>query len=180
MSVATAFDVARVTDRLLVGGAIAGRDHAAWLAGQGVTDVISAAVELSDRAACTRHRLGYHHVLWYDDKQLKPLVDFARTLAWVREREAACRAGGGEMRLYVHCAMGINRGPLLAAFVLAALEGVVADEAWALIKRVRPHVESFDVPAYRHSCLLALAGYTVNAVPESLPPHVAALYRRAP
>lgn len=55
-----------------------------------------------------------------------------------------------------------------------------ADEAWGMIKRVRPHVESFDVPAYRHSCLLALAGYTVNAVPESLPPHVAALYRRAP
>jgi hypothetical protein len=180
MSVATAFDVARVTDRLLVGSAIAGRDHAAWLAGQGITDVISAAVELSDRAACVRHRLGYHHVLWYDDKQLKPLVDFARTLDWVREREAACRASGGEMRLYVHCAMGINRGPLLAVFLLAALEGIAADEAWTLIKRVRPHVEAFNVPAYRHSCLLALAGYTVNAVPESLPPHVAALYRRAP
>src|SRR5690349_3659349 len=88
MSVAMAFDVACVTDRLLVGGAIAGRDHAAWLAGQGVTDVISAAVELSDRAACARHRLGYRHVLWYDDKQLKPLVDFTRTLAWVRERAA--------------------------------------------------------------------------------------------
>jgi hypothetical protein len=180
MSVATTFDVARVTDRLLVGGAIAGRDHAAWLAGQGVTDVISAAVELSDRAACARHHLGYRHVLWYDDKQLKPLVDFARTLEWVRVREAECRAGGGEMRLYVHCAMGINRGPLLAVFLLAALEGIAADEAWAMIKRVRPHVESFDVPAYRHSCLLALAGYTVSAVPESLPPHVAALYRRAP
>lgn len=112
MSIATAFNVANVTDRLLVGGAIAVRGHAAWLAGQGVTDVISAAVELSDRATCARHRLGYRHVLWYDDKQLKPLVDFTRTLAWVREREAASRAGGGEMRLYVHCAMGINRGPL--------------------------------------------------------------------
>ncbi len=43
------YDVSRVTDWLLVGGEISSAEHMAWLAEQGVTTVISAACEVSDR-----------------------------------------------------------------------------------------------------------------------------------
>jgi hypothetical protein len=167
------YDVSPITDHLSLGGALHGLDHAAWLADRGVTHIISVAVEHSDRMACDRHRLGYRHVRWYDDRQFKPVADFIRTLDWVRGQRAALAEQGESLALYVHCAMGLNRGPLMATFLLAALEGISADEAWSFVKRCRPQVEAFDQPAYRHSCRLALAGYSVNAVPETVAPHMA-------
>jgi len=53
------FGVSRVKEPLCLGGAISGRDHTAWLAAQGVTHLISAAGELSDRALCRACDLGY-------------------------------------------------------------------------------------------------------------------------
>src|SRR5262249_56113573 len=105
------FGVSRVTERLFLGGAISGQDHMAWLAAQGVTHVISAAGELSDRTLCNACDLGYYHLHWYDDKQSKPASEFLHVLEWVLGEEAAMLRTGRQMALYVHCAMGLNRGP---------------------------------------------------------------------
>jgi hypothetical protein len=162
------FGVSYVTERLCLGGHIGGRGHADWLVEQGITHVISAAIELSDRVACAERSLGYRHLYWHDDKQLKPIADFVRTLAWRCEQEEICAASGRSLRLYIHCVMGMNRGPLMATYLLAATAEIPADDAWAVVKRSRQQGESFDSPAYRHSCILALAGFTANAVPETV------------
>jgi len=52
--------------------------------------------------------------------------------------------------------MGVNRGPLLAAFLLAAHSVLPADRAWAAVKAARPEVVSFDIPSYRQSYLTTL------------------------
>jgi hypothetical protein len=60
--------LSRVTDWLLVGGEIATAEHMTRLAAHGVTTVISAACEVSDRALGEQHRLGCYHLCWYDDQ----------------------------------------------------------------------------------------------------------------
>ncbi|HEV2460141.1 MAG TPA: dual specificity protein phosphatase [Ktedonobacterales bacterium] len=162
------FGVSCVTERLYLGGHIGGREHADWLVAEGITHVISVAIELSDRVACAERNLGYRHLYWHDDRQLKPSADCVRTLAWLRKQEETYEAAGRLLRLYVHCAMGMNRGPLMATYLLAATAEIPADEAWAIVKRSRPQVESFESPAYRNSCNLALAGFMANAVPETV------------
>jgi protein-tyrosine phosphatase len=101
----------------------------ARLAARGVTTVMNAACEVSDRTLCEQHRLGYYHLHWYDDQQPKSAHEFLHVLDWVRDEEAKLAGDGRRICLYVHCQMGINRGPLIAAFLLAACQGLSADEA---------------------------------------------------
>ena len=108
------YDVSRVTDWLLVGGEIGSAEHMAWLAEQGVTTVINAACEVSDRQFCEQRQFGYYHMYWYDDQQHKPSSEFLYVLGWVGDEEAKLAAAGKSFCVYVHCQMGINRGPLLA------------------------------------------------------------------
>lgn len=164
------FGVSPVNERLIIGGQVNSFEHMAWLAQQGITHVISAAAQASDRLLCDHYRLGYYHVYWHDDGQPKPLHTFVHVLGWVRRQEleemARPRPRPG-VGLYIHCQMGINRGPLLATFLLAASRGLSGDDAWSLIKESRPQAEAFAVPAYRESCLRALEGARVNAIPET-------------
>jgi hypothetical protein len=64
------FGVSCVTERLYLGGHIGGREHADWLVAEGITHVISVAIELSDRVACAERNLGYRHLYWHDDRQV--------------------------------------------------------------------------------------------------------------
>jgi len=64
-------DLSRVTDWLLLGREIANGEHMARLAAYGVTTIINAACEVSDRTLCEQHRLGYYHLYWSDDQQPK-------------------------------------------------------------------------------------------------------------
>ena len=153
------YDVSRVTDWLLVGGEIGSAEHMAWLKGQGVTTVINAACEVSDRRLCEQHELGYYHMYWYDDEQHKPSHQFLHVLGWVRGEEAKLAETGASLCLYVHCQMGINRGPLLATFLLAAREGLSADTAWQRVKAARPIATCFGKPVYREACERALAAH---------------------
>jgi hypothetical protein len=59
--------------------------------------------------------------------------------------------------------MGVNRGPLIATFLLAARQGISADEAWERIKASHPVAESFDKSVYRAACLRALEEYSQRA-----------------
>jgi protein-tyrosine phosphatase len=156
-------NLSRVTDWLLVGGEIANVEHMARLVAQGVTTVINAACEVSDRQLCERYGLGYYHLYWYDDWQPKSAHEFLHVLEWVRDEEAKLAEHGQSMRLYVHCQMGINRGPLIATFLLAARQGLSADEAWEQIKASRPAAHSFEKAVYREACLRSLEAYRQRA-----------------
>ncbi len=150
------YDVSRVADWLLVGGEIGDGEQMAWLKAQGVTTIINAACEVSDRRLCEQHELGYYHMYWYDDQQHKPSHEFLHVLGWTRDEEAKLAEDGGRLCLYVHCQMGINRGPLLATFLLAAREGLSADDAWNRVKAARPIATCFGKPVYREACVQAL------------------------
>lgn len=151
------FGVSRVADWLLLGGNIAGREHMAWLREQGVTHIISAACELSDRRLCDEHDLRYFHLYWHDDRQPKSAGELSYLLMWLSGEQAALVESGRPMRLYVHCAAGYNRGPLVATFLLAARCGLSADQAWERVKASRPGVTAFEQAVYRESCEAALA-----------------------
>jgi protein-tyrosine phosphatase len=153
-------DVSHVTEWLLLGGEISNAEHMARLAAQGVTTVINAACEVSDRKLCERYNLGYYHLYWYDDQQPKSAHEFLHVLDWVGDEEANLARDGLPLRLYVHCQMGINRGPLIATFLLAARQGLSADEAWERIKVSRPAAHSFEKSVYRGACLYALEEYS--------------------
>jgi protein-tyrosine phosphatase len=131
----------------------------ARLAAQGVTTVINAACEVSDRQLRERCGLGYYHLYWYDDRQPKSVHEFLHVLGWVCDEEAKLAGDGQSIHLYVPCQMGINRGPLIAAFLLAARQGLSANEAWERIKVSRPAAHSFEKAVYREACLRALEEY---------------------
>jgi protein-tyrosine phosphatase len=156
-------DLSRVTDWLLLGGEIVNDEHMARLAAQAVTTVINAACEVSDRTLCERHHLGYYHLYWYDDRQPKSAHEFLHVLEWVRDEETKLADDGRRICLYVHCQMGINRGPLIATFLLAARQGMSADEAWEQIQASRPAAHSFEKAVYREACLRALETYRQRA-----------------
>jgi protein-tyrosine phosphatase len=155
-STSTWYDISRVADWLYVGGEIGRAEHTAWLKYRGVTTVINEACEVSDRRFCEQHQLGYYHMFWYDDQQPKSAHEFLHVLGWVGDEEAKLREAGAPLCLYVHCQMGINRGPLLATFLLAAREGVSADEAWGRVRTARPVATAFGKQVYREACVQAL------------------------
>jgi protein-tyrosine phosphatase len=152
-------DPSHVTDWLLLGGEIANADQMARLAAQGVTTVINAACEVSDRTLCERYCLGYYHLYWYDDQQPKSAREFLHVLGWLGDEEIRLAKDGCPIRVYAHCQMGINRGPLIATFLLAARQGLSADDAWERIKASRPVAGSFEKAVYREACLRALEKY---------------------
>jgi protein-tyrosine phosphatase len=152
----TWYDVSRVADWLLVGGEIGSAEHMAWLKDRGVTSVINAACEVSDLRLCEQYALGYHHISWYDDQQHKSSNEFLHVLGWVRDEEVKLAETGTPLCLYVHCQMGINRGPLMATFLLAARESLDADDAWNRIKAARPVATCFGKPVYREACVQAI------------------------
>lgn len=89
------------------------------------------------------------HINWHDDQTPKPVSDFAKILDWYRALPA------GYQRIYVHCWMGHNRGPLAATWLLMAIEGESAYDAWTLMKSRRPYANFWNIPAYRFSLLRA-------------------------
>jgi hypothetical protein len=159
------WDASRITTRLYVGEAIAGDEHLRWLQEQGVTHVICTARELSDAALCAQHGLGFYHVRWHDDGTVKPASDFLAALAWVLEMDAGAQALGLPLpRYYLHCLAGLYRSPLLTTFLLAALAGMDADAAYAVVKAGRPQANAFNEELYRASCVAALRAVASSGV----------------
>ena len=70
---------------------------------------------------------------------------------------------------YLHCLAGLYRSPLLATFLLAALTGMDADAAYAVVKARRPQANAFDEEMYRASCVAALQVVTLPDVPTRTP-----------
>lgn len=153
------WNATEINARFVLGGGITGDDEMRWLAEQRVTHVISVARELDDTALCVPDEMGFFHLDWDDDAQPKPLQDFLDLLdyavdednQWLRESQTTLP------RYYLHCAAGVNRGPMACVFLFAAVSGQSADEVWTLIKAQRPQVNGYQVPAYKQSVDAALA-----------------------
>jgi protein-tyrosine phosphatase len=132
-------DMTWITERVALGGGIWNARNMEELARAGVTHVLNMQIEFDDRPLA--EPLGIR-VLWNptdDDflpkppELLKRGVDFAL--------EALERS---DARLYVHCAAGVHRAPMMTLAVLCAMEWEM-EAAMVLIETRRPLVDFADV-----------------------------------
>ncbi len=132
-------DMTWITEQVGLGGAIWNARNMEELAQSGVTHVLDMQIEFDDRPLAAPYGI---QVLWNptdDDflpkppELLKRGVDFA--LAALEDREA---------RLYVHCAAGVHRAPMMTLAVLCSLNWKM-DDAMRLIETRRPVVDFADV-----------------------------------
>ena len=132
-------DMTWVTERVALGGGIWNARNMAELAQAGVTHVLNMQVEFDDRPLAAPYGV---HVLWNptdDDflpkppELLKRGVDFA--LEALEDPEA---------RLYIHCAAGVHRAPMMTLAVLCAMEWEV-EAAMVLVETRRPVVDFAEV-----------------------------------
>jgi protein-tyrosine phosphatase len=128
-----------VTERIALGGGIWNARNMAELAQSGVTHVIDMQIEFDDGPLAAPCGV---RVLWNptdDDflpkspELLQRGVDFA--MAALEDPEA---------RLYIHCAAGVHRAPMMTLAVLCAMEWEM-EAAMVLIERRRPVVDFADV-----------------------------------
>src|SRR5580692_6594141 len=131
-------DMTWVTDRIALGSGIWNARNMAEVVQAGVTHVVNMQIEFDDRPLAEPYGI---RVLWNptdDDFLLKPPellkrgVDFA--LAAMDDPEA---------RVYVHCAAGVHRAPMMTLAILAAMEWEL-DAAMVLIETRRPVVDFVD------------------------------------
>jgi len=132
-------DMTWITSRLALGGGIWNVGNMEQLAQAGVTHVLNMQVEFDDRPLAEPHRI---EVFWNptdDDflpkspQLLKRGVDFA--LKAMDDPKA---------RLYVHCAAGVHRAPMMTLAILCAMEWKL-DAALSLIEARRPVVDFAEV-----------------------------------
>ena len=132
-------DMTWVTDRIAVGGGIWNDENMAELARHGVTHVIDMQIEFDDRPLAKPYDIAVLYNPTDDDFQPKPAslfqhgVDFA--LAALDEPEA---------KLYIHCAAGVHRAPMMTLAVLCAM-GWELDAAKDLVWQRRYVVDFADV-----------------------------------
>jgi protein-tyrosine phosphatase len=136
---ALCMDMTWVTGRIAVGGGIWTADNMAAVARAGVTHIVDMQIEFDDTALAEAHGIS---VLWNpidDDFQLKPPEIFQYGVDFALE---ALEQDG--TKLFIHCAAGVHRAPMMALAVLCSLSWQMKD-AMQLIEARRPVVDFADV-----------------------------------
>jgi protein-tyrosine phosphatase len=125
-------DITWLTDRIAVGGGIWSAENMAKVAKEGITHIIDMQIEFDDTALAKEHGI---QVLWNptdDDFELKPARLFRRGVDF-----ASSALDENGCKLFIHCAAGVHRGPMMALAVLASM-GWDLEEARELIEGRRP------------------------------------------
>ena len=132
-------DITWITERIALGGGIWNARNMGEIAEAGVTHVINMQLEFDDRPLAEAHGI---EVLWNpieDDflpkspEMLRCGVEFA--LQALEDSNA---------RLYVHCAAGVHRAPMMTLAILCSLDFEI-EAAMALVETKRPVVDFADV-----------------------------------
>jgi protein-tyrosine phosphatase len=132
-------DMTWVTGRISVGGGIWTAENMAAVARAGVTHIINMQIEFDDTKLAEPHGI---EVLWNpidDDFQPKPPEVFQRGVdfaAGALDREGT--------KLFIHCAAGVHRAPMMTLAVLCSLSWTPG-AAQDLIEKKRPVVDFADV-----------------------------------
>jgi protein-tyrosine phosphatase len=135
----SAMDMTWVTERVAVGGGIWVEERMAQVAAAGVTHVIDMQVEFDDTPLGERTGV---RVLWNpveDDFLPKEAAVFERGVRFALEALKDPQA-----KLFVHCAAGIHRAPMMALAVLCAM-GHSLEEGKRLIQTKRYVVDFAEV-----------------------------------
>jgi protein-tyrosine phosphatase len=132
-------DMTWVTDRIAVGGGIWTAENMAVVARTGVTHIIDMQIEFDDTGLAEPHGI---EVLWNpteDDFQPKPPEILQRGVDFA----TGALAGSGT-RLFIHCAAGVHRAPMMTLAVLCSM-GWRQEVAQDLIEKRRPVVDFAEV-----------------------------------
>jgi protein-tyrosine phosphatase len=132
-------DITWLTDRIAVGGGIWTSENMAAVAQAGITHVIDMQIEFDDTPLGAAHGV---EVLWNptdDDFEPKPAELFRRGVEFA---EAALE--GTNAKVFIHCAAGVHRAPMMALAVLGSM-GWKVEDAMELIEGRRPAADFADV-----------------------------------
>jgi protein-tyrosine phosphatase len=132
-------DITWLTDRIAVGGGIWTSENMAKVAQAGITHIIDMQIEFDDTPLGRAHGI---EVLWNptdDDFEAKPAGLFRQGVEFA---EAAL--AGLDTKLFIHCAAGVHRAPMMALAVLGSM-GWDVEDAMQLIERRRPVADFADV-----------------------------------
>jgi protein-tyrosine phosphatase len=132
-------DMTWISERLALGGGIWNDDRMSEVARSGVTHIIDMQIEFDDTGLAEPYGI---RVLWNpvdDDFQRKPPAVFERGVDFALQT-----LDEPDTKLYVHCAAGVHRAPMMILAILRAM-GWQSDEAQRLIQARRPVVDFADV-----------------------------------
>ena len=135
----TGMDITWLTDRIAVGGGIWTPENMVKVAGAGVTHIIDMQIEFDDTSLGRVHGIV---VLWNptdDDFETKPATLFRRGVEFA---QAALEEP--DAKLFIHCAAGVHRAPMMALALLGSM-GWAVEDAMELIETRRPVVDFADV-----------------------------------
>jgi len=132
-------DMTWITDRIAVGGGIWTDDQMIELVRDGITHIIDMQIEFDDTRLAQPYGVD---VLWNpvdDDFQPKPPEVFQRGVDF-----AMAALEQAESKVYIHCAAGVHRAPMMTLAVLRAL-GFSLKDAVKMIESRRHVVDFADV-----------------------------------
>jgi protein-tyrosine phosphatase len=132
-------DITWVTDRIGVGGGIWTAENMAAVARAGITHIIDMQIEFDDTTLAVTHGIA---VCWNpidDDFEPKPAEVFERGIEF-----ALAALGATGSKLYVHCAAGVHRAPMMTLALLAVM-GWTVEDGMELIEARRPVADFADV-----------------------------------
>jgi protein-tyrosine phosphatase len=133
-------DITWLTDRIGVGGGIWTAENMAKVAREGITHIIDMQIEFDDTPLAKEHGI---EVLWNptdDDFELKPAGLFRRGVEFA---ESALERT--DAKLFIHCAAGVHRAPMMALAVLCSVLEEDVNDAMDLIERKRPVADFAEV-----------------------------------
>lgn len=132
-------DITWLTDRIAVGGGIWSADNMNAVCRAGITHIIDMQIEFDDTELA--EPLGIK-VLWNptdDDFTLKPSSLFRRGVDF-----AKAAMENPDAKLFIHCAAGVHRAPMMALALLGSM-GWELDDAMQMIEGKRPVADFADI-----------------------------------
>jgi protein-tyrosine phosphatase len=134
-------DITWVTDRIAVGGGIWNDQNMGELVRMGVTHIINMQVEFDDRPLAEPYPVTVFHNPTDDDFQPKPPELFQPAVEFALQ---AIHDGESENRIFIHCAAGVHRAPMMSLAILR-VQGWSLEDAMELIQSRRYVVDFADV-----------------------------------
>jgi protein-tyrosine phosphatase len=131
-------DMTWVTDRIAVGGGIWNDENMAELVRRGVTHIIDMQIEFDDRPLAEPYPVKVLFNPTDDDFLPKPPRLFQAGVEFALEA-----MDEPDSKIYVHCAAGVHRAPMMTLAILRVL-GWSLEEAKALIQERRYVVDFAD------------------------------------
>ena len=131
-------DMTWVTDRIAVGGGIWNDDNMAELVRRGITHIIDMQIEFDDRPLAEPYDVKVLFSPTDDDFLPKPPQLFQAGVEFALEA-----MDEPEGKVYVHCAAGVHRAPMMTLAILRVL-GWSLQEAKAVIQERRYVVDFAD------------------------------------